>query len=108
MLDFGRDPNYNRRFAFVRRSWYQHALLPPSTCHRAIRSVERAPIRVEAVVAEVLPNALFRLALADGRLVTAHAADELRMHVVRVLPGDAVTVEISRYDESRGRIILRR
>lgn len=70
--------------------------------------MESVPIRVEATVLEALPNSLFRLVLGDGRRVTAHVAIGLRLHVVRIVPGDVVTVEISSYDESRGRIVERK
>ena len=69
---------------------------------------EGASVRVKATVTESLPNVLFRVQLGSGRVLTAHVAPEFRMHVVRILPGDSVTVEVSRYDASRGRIVERR
>jgi len=66
------------------------------------------PIRVEAVVKEALPNAVFRVALEEGgHEVLAHVSGRMRMHFIRILPGDKVTVEISPYDLSRGRIVYR-
>lgn len=67
----------------------------------------REPIRVDATVAEVLPQALFRVRMDDGRLLTAHVAEDLRLRCVRVLPGDRVLVELTTYDASRGRIVRR-
>ena len=65
------------------------------------------PIRVEATVKEALPNAMFRVVLENGHEVLAHVSGRMRMHWIRILPGDRVTVEISPYDLSRGRIVYR-
>jgi translation initiation factor IF-1 len=65
------------------------------------------PIRVEAVVKESLPNAMFRVELANGHKVLAHVSGKMRMHFIRILPGDRVTLEISPYDLSKGRIVYR-
>lgn len=64
-------------------------------------------IRVSAVVKEALPNAVFRVQLENGHLVTAHVSGKMRMHFIRILPGDHVTVELSPYDLSKGRIVYR-
>ena len=64
-------------------------------------------IRVEAVVKEALPNAVFRVALENGHIVTAHVSGKMRMHFIRILPGDRVTVELSPYDLTKGRIVYR-
>ena len=64
-------------------------------------------IRVEAVVKEALPNARFQVELENGHQVLAHVSGKMRMHFIRILPGDHVTVEISPYDLSRGRIVYR-
>lgn len=64
-------------------------------------------IRVEAVVKEALPNAVFRVALENGHTVLAHVSGKMRMNWIRILPGDKVTVEISPYDLTRGRIVYR-
>lgn len=64
-------------------------------------------IRVEAVVKEALPNAVFRVELQNGHIVTAHVSGKMRMHFIRILPGDKVTVELSPYDLSKGRIVYR-
>jgi translation initiation factor IF-1 len=64
-------------------------------------------IRVEAVVKDALPNAVFRVQLENGHIVTAHVSGKMRMHFIRILPGDRVTVELSPYDLSKGRIVYR-
>ncbi|MGR3219841.1 MAG: translation initiation factor IF-1 [Candidatus Anammoxibacter sp.] len=65
------------------------------------------PIRVEAVVREALPNAMFRVELENGHKILAHVSGKMRMHFIRILPGDKVTVEMSPYDLDKGRIIYR-
>lgn len=65
------------------------------------------PIRVEAVVKEALPNAMFRVELPNGHQVMAHVSGKMRMHFIRILPGDKVTIEMSPYDLDKGRIIYR-
>ena len=64
-------------------------------------------IRVEAVVTEALPNATFRVKLDNGHHVLAHISGKMRMHFIRILPGDKVALEMSPYDLSRGRIVHR-
>lgn len=64
-------------------------------------------IEVEGTVIETLPNAMFRVELPNGHRVLAHISGKMRMHFIRILPGDKVTVELSPYDLNRGRIIYR-
>jgi translation initiation factor IF-1 len=64
-------------------------------------------IQVEGTVLETLPNAMFRVELENGHKVLAHISGKMRMHFIKILPGDKVTVELSPYDLSRGRIIYR-
>jgi len=64
-------------------------------------------IRVEAVVKEALPNATFRVEMEGGHQLLAHISGKMRMHFIRILPGDRVTVEMSPYDLTRGRIVHR-
>ena len=64
-------------------------------------------ITVEGKVLETLPNATFRVELANGHRVLAHVSGKMRMNFIRILPGDSVTMELSPYDLSRGRIIRR-
>jgi len=65
------------------------------------------PIRVEGVVKEALPNAMFKVELENGHQVIAHVSGRMRMHWIRILPGDKVSLEISPYDLARGRIVYR-
>ena len=64
-------------------------------------------IQVEGKVLETLPNAMFRVELENGHKVLAHISGKMRMHFIKILPGDTVTVELSPYDLSRGRITYR-
>jgi len=64
-------------------------------------------IEVEGTVVEPLPNAMFRVELANGHRVLAHISGKMRMHFIKILPGDKVTVELSPYDLTRGRITYR-
>ena len=64
-------------------------------------------IEVEGQVTEALPNAMFRVELTNGHRVLAHVCGKMRMHFIRILPGDKVKVELSPYDVTRGRIIFR-
>lgn len=64
-------------------------------------------IKFEAKVIEAKPNAVFRVELENGHQVMAHVSGKMRMHFIRILPGDTVTVEMSPYDLTRGRIVLR-
>jgi len=64
-------------------------------------------IQVEGTIIEPLPNAMFRVELENGHKVLAHISGKMRMHFIKILPGDMVTVELSPYDLSRGRITFR-
>ncbi len=64
-------------------------------------------IEVEGVVVEPLPNAMFRVELDNGHKVLAHISGKMRMHYIRILPGDRVVIELSPYDLTRGRIVYR-
>ena len=64
-------------------------------------------ISVEGKVMETLPNAMFRVELENGHKVLAHISGKMRMYYIKILPGDKVTVELSPYDFSRGRITYR-
>ena len=69
--------------------------------------VKERTIQVEGVVVEPLPNAMFRVELDNGHLILAHVCGRMRMHFVRILPGDRVKVELTPYDPNRGRITWR-
>jgi translation initiation factor IF-1 len=64
-------------------------------------------IEVQGKVVEALPNAMFRVEMEGGHVVLAHLSGKLRIHYIKILPGDSVTVELSPYDLSRGRITYR-
>ncbi|OQB85032.1 MAG: Translation initiation factor IF-1 [Planctomycetes bacterium ADurb.Bin126] len=64
-------------------------------------------IKLEAKVIEALPNAMFRVELSNKHQILAHVSGKMRMHFIRILPGDMVTVEMSPYDLTKGRIVLR-
>ena len=68
---------------------------------------KKEAIEVEGTVTEALPNAMFRVELANGHKVLAHISGKIRMHYIRVLPGDKVLIELSPYDLTRGRITYR-
>ena len=65
------------------------------------------PIKVEGKVLETLPNAMFKVELENKHQVLAHISGKMRMHFIKILPGDKVTVELSPYDLNRGRITYR-
>jgi len=64
-------------------------------------------IEVEGVVVEPLPNAMFRVQLENGHKILAHISGKMRMHFIKILPGDKVKIELSPYDLTRGRITYR-
>jgi len=70
-------------------------------------SPKEEAITVDGKVLETLPNAMFRVELANGHRVLAHVSGKMRMNFIRILPGDTVILELSPYDLSRGRIIRR-
>jgi translation initiation factor IF-1 len=64
-------------------------------------------VRVDGIVKETLPNAMFRVEVEGGHVVLAHVSGKMRMNYIRILPGDKVSLELSPYDLTRGRIVLR-
>ena len=72
-----------------------------------IGMVKKDAIKLEAKVIDALPNAMFRVELEGGHRIIAHVSGKMRMHFIRILPGDTVTVEMSPYDLTKGRIVLR-
>ena len=73
--------------------------------HKSV--VEEEAIKVEGTVLETLPNAMFKVELENKHQVLAHISGKMRMHFIKILPGDKVTVELSPYDLNRGRITYR-
>jgi translation initiation factor IF-1 len=86
---------------------------PPETPAERAKRVERAgpkkeaALQVEGAIVEALPNTMFRVDLDNGHRVLGHISGKMRKHYIRILPGDRVTVELSPYDLTRGRIIYR-
>ena len=70
-------------------------------------SPKEEPIVVEGEILETLPNAMFKVKLENGHEVLAHVSGKMRMYFIRIVPGDKVTIELSPYDLTRGRIIRR-
>jgi translation initiation factor IF-1 len=70
-------------------------------------TTKESAIKVDGVIEECLPNATFRVVLENGHKVLAHISGKMRMHFIKILPGDRVTVELSPYDLHRGRITYR-
>ena len=68
---------------------------------------KEAAIEVDGEITERLPNAMFRVKLENGHIVLAHVSGKMRMHYIKILPGDTVKLELSPYDLSRGRITFR-
>ena len=64
-------------------------------------------VKVEGVVRELLPNTMFRVELENNHMILAHISGKMRLHFIRILPGDTVTLEMSPYDLTKGRIIFR-
>lgn len=64
-------------------------------------------IEIDGIIEDTLPNAMFKVKLENGHEIMAHVSGKIRMHYIRILPGDRVTVEISPYDLTRGRITFR-
>jgi len=69
--------------------------------------VKSKNIKIDGTVIEALPNAMFRVKLDSGHTLLAHISGKMRMHYIRILPGDRVTLELSPYDMTRGRIVYR-
>ena len=65
-------------------------------------------IKVEGTVRELLPKTMFKVELANGHMVNAHISGRMRLNFIRILPGDSVTLEMSPYDLSKGRIVFRK
>jgi translation initiation factor IF-1 len=69
--------------------------------------IKKEAIRAEATVKEALPNALFKVELPSGQKIVAHVSEPMRLHFVRILPGDRVSLEVSPHNLGRGRIVTR-
>ena len=81
--------------------------MAPKHSHCQVDMPKKDTVEVEGTVTEALPNAMFRVELNTGHKVLAHVSGKIRLHFIRILPGDKVKVELSPYDLSRGRITYR-
>ena len=91
-------------------SWICNNSAPQSgtpACVWAITMAKEEALQMEGVVAETLPNTTFRVELENGHIVTAHISGKMRKNYIRILKGDKVTVELTPYDLSKGRIVYR-
>lgn len=68
---------------------------------------KQSSIEQDGIITDALPNAMFRVELENGHMITAHISGKMRMHYIRILPGDKVKVEMSPYDLTKGRITYR-
>lgn len=82
-------------------------ILPYSAETEMIYMAKDDVVELEGTVVEALPNAMFKVELENGHQILAHISGKLRMHFIRILPGDKVTVEMSTYDLTKGRITWR-
>ena len=80
---------------------------PEEVVKEKISKVKEGVIRIDGVVRETLPNAMFRVEVEGGHVVLGHVSGKMRMHFIKILPGDKVALELSPYDLTRGRIVLR-
>lgn len=72
-----------------------------------LKKAKDGVIRLDGIVKETLPNAMFKVGIEGGHIVLGHVSGKMRMHYIRILPGDKVVIELSPYDLTRGRIVLR-
>ena len=87
--------------------WYYFALLLYQSVLEEQLLAKEDVIELEGTVLEALPNAMFKVELENGHTILAHISGKMRMHYIKILPGDRVTVELSVYDLNRGRITYR-
>ena len=97
--------NIRLRFRLRGPPGFYRRYRPSGLDHNAVPKED--VIEVTGTVAETLPNAMFRVELDNGHKILAHISGKMRMHFIRILPGDKVTVELSPYDLTRGRITYR-
>jgi len=97
------------RYTLCRKGVFQAQCAPVHTLRRIPDPLmpKEEHIEMEGKVIETLPNTMFRVQLANGHIVTAHISGKMRKHYIRILTGDTVTVELTPYDLSKGRITFR-
>jgi translation initiation factor IF-1 len=93
--------------SFAHPTAQAHALVAPSPNHRETKMAKEELVEIEGVVNEVLPQTRFRVTLDNGFEITAYASGKMRKHRIRILAGDKVTIEMSPYDLTKGRINFR-
>jgi translation initiation factor IF-1 len=81
--------------------------MPRVAKNKEKKSSKEEGIQIEGTVIETLPNAMFKVELDNGHRVLAHISGKMRMHYIRILPGDRVLIELSPYDLTRGRVVYR-
>src|SRR6185436_13960857 len=86
---------------------FRYATMRRASCGQRCEMAKEEAIQMEGTVVETLPNTTFRVELANGHIVTAHISGKMRKHYIRILKGDAVTVELTPYDLTKGRIVYR-
>lgn len=91
-------------YGIIRRDWGRPAA---DTSLYEVKVAKEESIEMEGTVVETLPNTLFRVELENGHVVTAHISGKMRKHYIRILTGDKVTVQLTPYDLSKGRIVFR-
>ena len=96
-----------RFFLQILPFWYYLALLLYQSVLEEQLLAKEDVIELEGTVLEALPNAMFKVELENGHTILAHISGKMRMHYIKILPGDRVTVELSVYDLNRGRITYR-
>ena len=83
-------------------------MIPPFSAGKELPYMSKEDvIEVEGIIQEALPNAMFNVKLSNGHVILAHVSGKLRMNYIRILPGDRVTIEMSPYDLTKGRITWR-
>jgi translation initiation factor IF-1 len=100
-------PVARRRVEFVARQRLLSCPAPVKSEERPLPKPKEDAIVLEGKILESLPNAMFKVALDNGHEVLAHISGKMRMHYIRILPGDKVQVELTPYDLTRGRITYR-
>lgn len=107
ILDGYLQNNYALRCKIVSRCLMRQKAVISSTGKEEYSLSKEDVIEVEGVIQEALPNATFKVKLSNGHEILAHVSGKLRMNYIRILPGDKVTIEMSPYDLSKGRITWR-
>jgi len=87
--------------------WSRHVRIDDYTKLKIVFMAKQPSIEQDGVITEALSNAMFRVELENGHIITAHISGKMRMHYIKILPGDRVRVDMSPYDLTKGRITFR-